>query len=84
MFGDKATSMKRLGDIYAGLIEDFDKSRTDGFVITGKNDRPNCVKCGKEMRLAYSLPPPIRFRQCKRFAATVAARRLFARLAQQT
>jgi len=41
MFGDKATSMKRLGDIYAGLIEDFDKSRTDGFVITGKNVRPN-------------------------------------------
>ena len=57
MFGDKATSMKRLGDIYAGLIEDFDKSRTDGFVITGKNVRPNCVKCGREMRLAYSLPP---------------------------
>jgi hypothetical protein len=56
MFGDKATSMKRLGDTYAGLIEDFDKSRTDGSVIIGKNDRPNCVKCGKAMRHTYSLP----------------------------
>jgi hypothetical protein len=34
MLGDKATAMKRLGDIYARLVEDFEKSRTHGFVIT--------------------------------------------------
>ena len=56
MFGDKAISMKRLGDIYAGLIEDFDKPRTEGFLVTGSSDRPKCVKCGKAMRHTYSLP----------------------------
>ena len=68
MLGDKATSMIRLGDTYAGLAEDFDKPRTDVFVTTEGNDCANvfvttegndcanCVKCGREMRHAYSLP----------------------------
>jgi hypothetical protein len=55
MSGDKATSMMRLGDTYAGLAEDSDKPGTALFVATKRDDRPKCVKCGEEMRLTYSV-----------------------------
>jgi hypothetical protein len=54
--GDSATSMTRLGDTYAGLADDSGESRTDIFVASKRDDRPICVKCEKEMKLAYSLP----------------------------
>jgi hypothetical protein len=54
--GDSATSMTRLGDTYAGLADDSGEPRTGIFVATKRDDRPKCVKCGKEMKLAYSLP----------------------------
>jgi hypothetical protein len=53
---DKSASMKCLGDIYAGLAEESDKPRTGIFVATERKDRPQCVKCRKEMRFTYSLP----------------------------
>jgi DNA-directed RNA polymerase subunit RPC12/RpoP len=54
--GDNATSMRRLGNTYAGLAEASDKPRTGIFVSTKRNERPRCGKCGKEMRFTYSLP----------------------------
>jgi Tetratricopeptide repeat len=57
MPGDKAASMMRLGDTYTGLAEDFDKPRAGGSVATERNERPKCVKCGKEMGHTYALPP---------------------------
>jgi DNA-directed RNA polymerase subunit RPC12/RpoP len=44
----------RLGDTYAGLAEDSDELRTGISVTTKREDRPKCVKCGKEMRFTYS------------------------------
>lgn len=56
MSGDRATSMMRLGYTYAGLADEPDKPRTDIFVATKRGDRPQCAKCGLEMRFTYSLP----------------------------
>ena len=53
--GDSATAMMRLGDTYAGLAEDSDMPRIGIFVATKRNERPRCVKCGREMRFTYSL-----------------------------
>jgi hypothetical protein len=54
--GDPATSMKRLGDSYAGLAEPSPKSQTRLFVPMKRHERPRCVGCGKDMKLVYSLP----------------------------
>jgi DNA-directed RNA polymerase subunit RPC12/RpoP len=54
--GDNAASMRRLGDTYAGLAEPSDQPPAGIFVATERNERPRCVKCGKEMRFTYSLP----------------------------
>jgi hypothetical protein len=55
MLGDKATSMVRLGDTYAGLARYSAKLRPGIFVTTGRNADPQCTQCGKKMRLTYSL-----------------------------
>jgi hypothetical protein len=47
--------MRRLADTYAGLAEP-NNPRLGIFVTTKRNGRPQCMKCGKEMRFTYSLP----------------------------
>jgi DNA-directed RNA polymerase subunit RPC12/RpoP len=54
--GDSAIAMRRLADTYAGLAEGSNNPRTGIFVTAKRNDQPQCMKCGKEMRFTYSLP----------------------------
>lgn len=65
--GDSATAMKRLGDTYANLAEDRNHPQIGIFVTTERNDRPQCVKCGREMRFTYSLPRTATLRAMQAF-----------------
>jgi hypothetical protein len=52
--GERASSAIRLGDAYAALAVQSDRSLPNVFLPAAKH--PRCEKCGQNMRLAYSLP----------------------------
>src|ERR1700676_4513955 len=53
---ERAISMARLGDAYAGLAIDPDRLIPNVFASRKKYADPVCKKCGQKMKLTYSLP----------------------------
>jgi hypothetical protein len=52
----KAAAMVHLGDTYAALAIDPDRTPANIFVPTKRFEQPHCKACGGKMRLSYSLP----------------------------
>lgn len=52
----KAAAMIHLGDTYAALAVDPDRPPPNIYVPNDRLAQPHCKKCGRKMRLAYSLP----------------------------
>jgi hypothetical protein len=56
LIDEKAASMIRLGDAYAALAADPERSLPNIFAPATKNIDPRCELCGQKMKMTHSLP----------------------------